>query len=153
MTDQGMDYAQRRLRVWGTKHPYGHLFKLKSTYRLCIHALVHTLVLCLHESYSYTPCVHTQHMYIHTHPQTSGDRMGPGHYPRLLSPAQRTRKLHCGKVAFYMWPTFSFYRSGNEAPDRVRCFLPPCSVLCGCYFPWWQMARACPRTLTAPRYP
>lgn len=48
MTDQGTGYTQRRLRVWGTKHPGGHL--LKYMYRLCIHTLVHT-----QHVHTYTP--------------------------------------------------------------------------------------------------
>lgn len=69
--------------------------------------------------------------------------MGPSHFPCLLSPAPRTRKPHCRKVAPAMWPTFSFYRSGNEAPDRVRRFLPPCSVQMRV---WFSLAGACPWT-------
>lgn len=121
-----MHYALRRLSVWGTKHPYGHLFKFKSTYRLYIHILVHTPY-CVYTQRTHTPSVYTHSTHIHTPPQTSGNRTGPSHFPRLLSPARKTRKPHCGKVAFYMWPTFSFYGSGNEAPDRARRFL---TVLC-----------------------
>lgn len=155
------------------EHPFGHLFMYMHCLYIhtCTHTpsastrMIHAHIVRTHSMHiqvihSHTYSMYTQYAhtglqpvrtltYTPTNPEETGWNPAASLAPLTCT---STRKPHRRKASDAMWPALSLCTLGKWSPQQGEPFLLPQPVPCRCFLPQWQMAWACPWTLTTPRY-